>query len=320
MFEALGEPETLQLRERPTPTPGPGQVCVEVHAAGCNFADILIGQGKYQVKPALPFAPGSEVAGVISALGPRVDRFELGQRVLCLLTHGGYASHAWADQDQVFPIPEAMPFEDAAGFGVTYQTAYLGLIDRGQLQAGEWLLVHAAAGGVGLSALQIGRGLGAKVIATAGSQDKLDFCLAQGAHAAINYRDADWPQQVKALTSGRGADVIYDPVGGETFERSTKCIAFEGRLVVIGFASGEIPSIRLNRVMLKNIAVTGLHLGGYRELRPERVAEAMAALFALYEDAGVRPAITERYPLEQAPQALRAIAERRTTGKVVLLP
>lgn len=319
-FERWGEPETLARVSGEDPTPPPDGVVIDVAAIGCNFADILIGQGKYQVKPPLPFAPGSEIAGVVRLVGPGVTDLSPGARVMALLSYGGYASTVVADGAQVFELPEAMPFEEAACLGVAYQTAYLGLVDRGRLQAGETLLVHAAAGGVGLAAVQVGKALGARVIASAGSPDKIALAQAHGADAGIDYRTPDWHEQVKALTGGRGADVIYDPVGGEVFHLSTKCIAFDGRIVIIGFASGSIPEVKLNRVMLKNIAITGLHIWAYRNHAPQRLSDAMRALLALYEAGKIRLEVSQRYPLAQAATALRALAERRTVGKLVLIP
>ncbi|MDD9943552.1 MAG: NADPH:quinone oxidoreductase family protein [Myxococcales bacterium] len=319
-FHQLGEPNTLRLDTLPDPTPAPGEICIGVAAAACNFADILVGQGKYQIRPELPFAPGSEVAGTVVAVGAGLEAPKVGTRVLATLPFGGYASQVVTTASNVVPIPASMPFEHAAAFGVAYLTGYLGLVDRGALQRGETLLVHAAAGGVGMAALQIGKALGARVIASAGSEDKLALCRQQGADATINYRDAGWPEQVKELTGGRGADVVYDPVGGDTLHLSTKCIAFNGRIVIIGFASGQIPELKLNRVMLKNIAVTGLHVGAYREHDPKRLREGTSELLALYDDGRIAPIVSATYPLTQAGAALEALAARRSTGKIVLLP
>lgn len=319
-FQQWGEPEDLERVELPEPAAPADGVVIDVAAVGCNFSDILIGQGKYQVKPTLPFAPGSEIAGTVRAVGPDVTDLTPGTRVLALLPYGGYASAAVAKRAQVFPIPDSMPADEAACLGVAYQTAYLGLLDRGALKAGETLLVHAAAGGVGLAAVQVGKALGARVIATAGSEEKLALAKAHGADEGLNYRAPDWHTQVLALTGGRGADVVYDPVGGDVFHLSTKCIAFDGRIVVIGFASGTIPEVKLNRVMLKNIAVTGLHIWAYREHAPERLASAMRALIDLYGDGKIRLEVSQAYALQDAPLALRALASRKTVGKLVLKP
>jgi len=315
-----GEPSDLQLTELPDPQPGPRQVAIDVRASACNFFDILMVQGKYQVRPPLPFSPGGEVAGVVRAVGPGVDRIAPGDRVFAMLGWGGFASMALAPVDSVFKMPDSMSFEHGAAFGVVYQTSYFGLVYRAQLRAGETLLVHAAAGGVGLAAVQIGRALGARVLATAGSSAKLEIARQHGAEEAYDYTTPDWVERVKAATGGRGADVIYDPVGGDIFDLSTKCIAFGGRLLVIGFASGRIPSIQVNRILLKNIAVVGLHWGAYRQHDPARIPQAMDALFDLYTQGKLRPVVSSTWPLADAARALEEIASRRSVGKVLLLP
>jgi len=257
------------------------------------------------------------VAGRIRALGQGVAGFTPGQRVAAQVGYGGYASVVIADARRVQPLPAGMSSADGAALGVAYHTSYLALADRARLGAGEWLLVHAAAGGVGLAALQIGHALGARVIAGAGSQDKLDLCKQHGADATVNTREPGWAERVRELTGGRGADVIYDSVGGEVFEQSLKCIAWGGRLLVIGFSSGTIPELRLNRVLLKHIAVIGLNLGGYHERQPELLRAATEHLFELYAR-GVRPLIHARYPLVEAPRALAALASRESVGKLIL--
>lgn len=325
LMRAHGEPEMLERTELPDPPPQAGEVSIAVEAIGCNYADLLICRGKYQVKPALPFAPGSEVSGVVlkvgdALAGTQATDVKPGERVLAQLSHGGYASVAIADARRVHAIPTGMSAVTAAGFGVVYQTSYLALVDRAQLQAGETLLVHAAAGGVGLAALQIGKALGAKVIAAASTRDKLELCRAQGADATVCTDDEDWPAQVRELTGGRGADVVYDSVGGAITDGSLKHIAWGGRLLVIGFASGTIPSVALNRVMLKHIAVIGVNLGSYHEHAPERLKSAMQALFALHEQHGVRPHIHAVRPLSEAALALRALEAREVNGKLILVP
>jgi NADPH2:quinone reductase len=314
------EPKDLKLVELPDPTPGPGQVAIDVKAAGCNFFDILLVQGKYQVRPPRPFAPGGEVAGVIRAVGPEVDGLTVGDRVFALLGWGGYATVALAPAATVVRMPDGMSFEHGAAFGVVYQTSYFGLVYRAALRPGETLLVHAAAGGVGLAAVQIGAAIGARVLATASSPAKLEIARRHGADAAFDYSTPEWVDAVKTATGGRGADVIYDPVGGEVFDLSTKCIAFGGRLLVVGFASGVIPTIQVNRVLLKNIAIVGLHWGAYRQHDPEKIPQAMQALFALYERGAVTPVVSSTYPLRDAAAALDEIASRRSIGKVVLMP
>lgn len=316
----LGGPEALEREELTEAEPRPGEIAIDVKAIGCNFFDILITQGKYQVKPELPFAPGAEVAGLVRAAGDGVEGFSVGDRVCALLTYGGFASTVVAPLERVFPMPEEMGFEDAAALGVVYQTSYVALVPRASLKPGETLLVHAAAGGVGLAAVQIGVALGARVIGTAGTAAKLELVKANGADAVINYREEDFVDRVKELTGGRGADVIYDPVGGDTFDRSLKCIAFDGRLLVIGFAGGTIPTAKMNRVLLKNISLVGLHWGLYFEKDPQVVADAQRAIFELHREGKITPVISATYPLLEASAALEALGSRKTTGKVVLTP
>ncbi len=315
-----GEPSEMQYAEVADPTPGPGQVLIDVKAIGCNFPDILIVQGKYQMKPPLPFSPGLEVAGVVLAVGADVTRLRPGQRVFAMIELGAYAERAVADGTRVFAIPDAMSFEEAAAFALVNQTSYSALVHRAQMQPGEWLLVHAAAGGVGLAAVQIGKALGARVIATAGSAAKLEIARQSGADVLVDYRTEDWVERVKRVTDGHGADVIYDPVGGDVFDGSSKCIAFEGRLLVIGFAGGRIPEIAANRILLKNISVVGVHWGLYQERGSPLVDRWMADLLALVERGTLRPVVWKTFPLAQAAQALAAIATRESYGKVVLHP
>ncbi len=317
---AWGEPSDLRYGELPDPEPAAGEVVVEVRAIGCNFPDILMVQGKYQVKPPFPFSPGHEVAGLVRQVGAGVTPLRPGQRVLAMLGWGGYAERVLAPAARVFPIPDAMSFEEAAAFSLVYQTAYCALVHRAAIRAGEWLLVHGAAGGVGLAAVQLGRALGARVIATAGTAEKLEIARQSGADALINYRTEAWVDRVKALTGGAGADVVYDPVGGDVFDDSTRCLAFEGRLLVIGFAGGRIPSIAANRILLKNVSVVGVHWGLYQQRDSPLVDEWMAALMALYEKRQIRPVIFRTFPLRDAAQALRTIADRESHGKVVLIP
>ncbi len=315
-----GEPADLEYTEVPDPRPGPGQVLVETRAIGCNFPDILMVQGKYQVKPPLPFSPGHEVAGVVREVGEGVTRVRPGQRVLGMLGWGAYAGLAVAPERHTFVLPEAMSFEEGAAFGLVYQTSYCALVQRARLQPHEWLLVHGAAGGVGLSAVQVGKALGARVIATAGTEAKLEVARQSGADVLLDYRTEEWVERVKAVTGGEGADVIYDPVGGEVFDLSTRCIAFEGRLLAIGFAGGRIPSVAVNRVLLKNFSVVGVHWGLYQRRGSPLIDRWMDALFALYEKRQIRPVIYRTYPLRDAASALRALAERESYGKVVLVP
>ena len=315
-----GEPSEMQYAEVADPTPGPGQVLIDVKAIGCNFPDILIVQGKYQMKPPLPFSPGLEVAGVVLAVGADVTRLRPGQRVFAMIELGAYAERAVADGTRVFAIPDAMSFEEAAAFALVNQTSYSALVHRAQMQPGEWLLVHAAAGGVGLAAVQIGKALGARVIATAGSAAKLEIARQSGADVLVDYRTEDWVERVKRVTDGHGADVIYDPVGGDVFDGSSKCIAFEGRLLVVGFAGGRIPSIAANRILLKNMSVVGVHWGMYQTLGSPLVDQWMSALLTMHGKGQIWPVIYKTYPLAEAAKALAAIAARESYGKVVLIP
>jgi NADPH2:quinone reductase len=320
IMRALGEPEQLESVTLPERQPGPHEVSIDVKAIGCNFADVLICRGKYQLKPELPFSPGSEVAGFVRALGSAVQGLRVGQPVAAQVGYGAYASQVIADARRIQALPEGMPLADACALGVAYQTAYLGLVDRAHVKPGENVLVHAAAGGVGLATVQLGHALGARVIATASSSDKLELTRQHGADAALDTSQDDWPQRVLDLTGGRGADVVCESIGGDVFERSLKCIAWAGRLIVVGFSSGDIPALRMNRVMLKHIAVIGLNLGGYHERDPAALSRATGELFALYQQGRLRPVIHAKYPLAQAAVALAELAARRSVGKLILEP
>jgi NADPH:quinone reductase len=314
------DPSELRVREAPDPRLTPNGVLIEVRAAGCNFFDTLIVQGRYQVKPEFPFTPGGELAGVVRAVGGDVSGIRVGDRVLSSGNTGGFAELAVADARAVQVLPDGMSFDEGAALPIIYPTSYAGLVYRGDLRPGETLLVHAAAGGVGVAAVQIGRALGARVIATAGGREKCEIALREGAHAAIDYRSEDFVERVLEQTGGRGADVIYDSVGGDITDKSLKCIAWNGRLVIIGFASGQIPEIEANRILLKNIAVTGLHWSAYAEKEPERVADCFRALFQLYGRGQITPVIYRRYKLDEVPTALAALAGRETFGKVIIEP
>jgi NADPH2:quinone reductase len=314
------EPSQLAVREIAEPALEPGQIKVDVRAAGCNFFDILMVQGRYQVKPPLPFVPGGEIAGVVRELGEGVEDFAVGDRILAAPGVGGFAECTVVDAGGAFELPDAMSFEEGAALPIIYPTSYAGLVFRADLCAGEDLLVHAAAGGVGLAAVQIGKALGARVIASAGGAEKCEIARRHGADAVIDYSVEDFAERVLALTDGKGADVIYDSVGGEVSERSLKCIAWNGRLLVIGFASGRIPEFKANRIMLKNIAVTGLHWGAYTTQDPERVPIVFEALFELYAEGRIEPVIFERFPLDALPVALEALGSRKTYGKLVIMP
>lgn len=316
---AWGEPETMVLAETPVPAPGRDQILVRNRAAALNFFDVLQVQGKYQVKPPFPFTPGAEVAGVVEATGAEVNHVQPGDAVLALTHGGGLAEYSICEAARTFRTPAGMSFDEAAALPIVYHTTYYALCHRTTVTAGEWLLVHAGASGVGMAAIQMGKALGARVIATAGSAAKLEFAREQGADHAIDYTGGAWVEQVKQITGGRGADLIYDPVGGDVFDLSTKCIAAEGRLLVIGFAAGRIPSIQVNRILLKNMSVVGVFWGNYVQHNPAYVAHTQQALESLYAARKIRPVVRNRYPLEAAPAGLRDLAERKVVGKAVVL-
>jgi NADPH2:quinone reductase len=314
------EPAELAVREAPEPALRPGTMLVEVRAAGCNFFDILMARGQYQVRPPFPFVPGAELAGVVRAVASDVQDFAVGDRVFSAPGIGAFAERALVAANAAWRLPEGMSFEEGAAFPIVYPTSYAGLVNRAALRPGETLLVHAAAGGVGIAAVQIGKALGARVIATAGGPDKLAIAGQAGADVLIDYRQSDWVDAVKQATGGRGADVIYDSVGGDTTDLSLKCIAWNGRLLVIGFASGRIPEVKLNRVLLKNIAVVGLHWGAHAVHEPARVGETFRALFQLFAADKIRPVIFARHPLAELPAALDALGSRKSYGKIVVAP
>ena len=315
---AWGEPETMRLDEVEKTETLAGQVRIRNHAAALNFFDILQVQGKYQVKPPFPFTPGAEVAGVVDAVGAGVASVKEGDRVLAIPRGGAFAEYSLAPEASTFAMPQAMSFEEAASMPIVYQTGLFAMTHRYQIREGEWLLVHAGASGVGMAAIQIGKALGARVIATAGSEAKLAFAREQGADYTIDYTDAGWVDRVKEITGGQGADTIYDPVGGDIFDLSTKCVAGEGRILIIGFAAGRIPSIALNRVLLKNISIVGVLWGGYVLTHSEYEKQAHAALMKMYEARKIKPSVNAVYPFEEAPRGLRDLAERKVMGKAVL--
>jgi len=318
----LGGPGSLNLEDVDPGEPAEGMVRIKVRAAAINFPDALMVAGLYQSKPDLPFVPGVEVSGeVVSA--PSDAGFKAGDRVMALvdnagLTRGGYAEVTDAAPGSVSRMPDRMSFEEGAGFTLVFQTGWFGLHRRANLKAGETLLVHAGAGGVGSAAIQLGKAAGATVIATAGSDEKVDVCRRLGADYAINYKTGDFVEEVKRITGGRGADVVFDPVGGDVYDRSTKCIAFEGRIVIVGFTSGRIPQAAANHVLIKNYSVVGLHWGLYTKRAPELIAPAARALLDLYDSGKIKPHISARIPLSEAPRALAMVAEGKSTGKVIL--
>jgi NADPH2:quinone reductase len=318
----LGGPESLRLEEVAPSEPADGMVRIKVRAAAINFPDVLMVAGLYQVKPELPFVPGVEVSGEVMS-APASSGFKPGDRVMALLdsvglTRGGFAEVADAAPASMWRMPDNMPFEEAAGFTLIFQTGWFGLHRRANLQPGETLLVHAGAGGVGSAAIQLGKAAGATVIATAGSDEKVDLCLKLGADHAVNYKTQDFAEEVKKITGGRGADVVFDPVGGDVYDRSTKCIGFEGRIVVVGFTSGRIPQAAANHVLIKNYSVVGLHWGLYTRRAPELIPPAARALLDLYAAGKIKPHISSLLPLSQAPRALGLVGEGKSTGKVIL--
>ena len=318
MVDRWMEPAELEVREAPEPRAEPGKLAIEVRGAGVNFFDILMVQGKYQVRPPFPFVPGAELAGVVREVGEGVEGFAVGDRVLGTPGLGAFAEVVAVPAKETWKLPDAMSFEAAAGFGMTYPTSYAGLVFRANLQSGETLLVHAAAGGVGIAAVQIGKALGARVIGTAGGAEKCEVARRAGADAVIDYGAEDFVERVKELTDGKGADVIYDPVGGEIFDRSLKCIAWNGRLLVIGFASGTIPEVKVNRILLKNIAVVGLFWGAHAKKEPEKIAPTFQALFDLFEAGVLPPVIYKSYSFDELPVALEALGSRKSYGKIIV--
>ncbi|MCY4222206.1 MAG: NADPH:quinone oxidoreductase family protein [Thiotrichales bacterium] len=315
---AWGPPESLMVEEVPEPRPGPDDVLIQVRACGVNFADALIVQGTYQEKPLLPFTPGLEVAGEIVAMGRNVAGFATGQRVAALCATGGYAETVTAPAAVTVQIPDSMPYETAAGFLVAYGTAHVGLDYRARLGAGETLLVHGAAGGVGLAAVEVGKAMGATVIATAGSQDKRALASSRGADHVIDYRAGEFKDLVKMLTDDRGTDVVFDPVGGSVLAQSMRCIAWGGRLLVIGFAAGDIPQVPAGLVLVKNISLIGVYWGAYRMHDPAVITRSLHRLFKWFERGALRPMVSETLPLERAAQAMRRLLDREARGKIVL--
>jgi NADPH:quinone reductase len=309
----LGDLSTMTLDEVPVPTPGEGQVLVKVRAAALNFPDVLMAMGMYQERPPLPYTPGVELCGEVEGTGQRVLGAPSGGP-------GAFAEYALMDAAAAFPVPDGMPDEKAAALHLTYQTGHVGLHRRAHLQPGEWLLVHAGAGGVGSAAIQLGKAAGARVIATAGGPEKVQVCRDLGADHVVDYTADDFVPVVKEVTGGHGADVVYDPVGGDVFDRSRRCIAFEGRLVVVGFTSGRIPEAPANHLLVKNYSIVGLHWGLYKQHDPAVFGLVHEELTRLYEDGRIDPLVGQVLPLEEAPAALGKLAGRGTVGKVVLRP
>lgn len=308
----------LELRDVDSPPLAPTQVRIRVAAAGVNFADTLFINGKYQEKVEPPLVPGMELAGTVIETGAQVAGVAVGDRVMAAVTGGAFAEEAVAEQTDVIRLPETLDFVTAAGFPVAYGTSHLGLKAKASLRPGEVLVVHGAAGGVGLTAVEVGVAMGATVIATAGGPDKVKVALDHGAHHGIDYKAEDIRERVKALTGGRGADVIYDPVGGEVFDASLRSIAPDGRILVIGFASGTVPQVPANILLVKNVTVIGYWWGAYRKLNPTLVRESLAECVQWWADGKLHPHVSQTLPLEQAADALALLKSRAATGKVVL--
>lgn len=310
--------EALQWKELPTPEPKAGEVRIAIRAASLNFPDLLIVQNKYQMKPPLPFVPGSEYAGTVEAVGEGVKHLKVGDAVAAAGGTGGFGTHAIVNAALVMPLPAGFPFDDAAAFILTYGTTHHALVDRGQLKSGETLLVLGAAGGVGTAAIQIGKVLGARVVAAASSDEKCALCRSIGADATINYATANIRDELKQLTGGKGPDVVYDPVGGDLAEPVFRSIAWRGRYLVIGFAQGAIPALPLNLALLKGASIVGVFWGEFARREPKANAQALAELGRWYAEGKVKPVIDRRLPMRELPAAFALMGSRTVRGKVVM--
>lgn len=318
LCKAFGPAETLVLEEIASPEAKKNEVLLDVHAAGVNFPDTLIIEGKYQFKPPFPFSPGGEAAGVVTAVGEKVGHLKVGDRVMALTGWGSFAEEVAVPGYNVMPIPASMDFASAAAFGMTYGTSMHALKQRANLQPGETLLVLGASGGVGLAAVEIGKAMGAKVIAAASSAEKLEVAKAAGADELINYNESSLKDEVKRLTGGQGADVIYDPVGGDLFDAAIRSIAWNGRLLVVGFASGRIPELPVNLTLLKGAAVVGVFWGAFAQRQPQDNAANFQQLFAWYAAGKLKPLVSQTFPLAQAGEAINTLGQRKAVGKVVV--
>lgn len=319
LCESPDGPDALRWAEQPTPAPRPGEVRIAIRAASLNFPDLLITQGKYQFKPPYPFVPGAEYAGTIDALGEGVSGLAVGQPVAALAGTGGFGTHACVEASRVVPLPPGFPFEHAAAFAFTYGTSHHALVDRGALRAGETVLVLGAAGGVGTAAVQIAKAAGARVIAAASTDEKCAVCRDIGADDTINYATEDLRERLKALTGGRGPDVVYDPVGGDLAEAAFRSIAWRGRYLVIGFAAGGIPALPWNLPLLKGASVVGVFWGDFVRREPEANARSLAELSRWYAEGKVRPVIDTALPMAELATAYRRLAERDIRGKLVMV-
>ena len=314
----FGPVESHKVEEIADPRAEAGQVVVDVKAAGVSFPDVLIVQGKYQFQPPFPFSPGGEIAGIISEVGEGVVDWKVGDRVIAMTGNGGIAEKVVAFEMTLMPLPETMDFKDGAAFPLNYGTTYHALKQRGQLQAGETLLVTGAGGGVGTTAIEIGKAMGARVIAAASTDEKLEIAKNLGADEVINYSDGELKEKVKALTDGLGADVIYDPIGGDIFMQCMRCINWKGRVLVIGFASGPIPEVPTNLALLKGCSIVGVFWGRFTAAEPEENSQNFDELFALHAEGKLKPQITKSYSLNDAAEAISSLENRKATGKVVI--
>jgi NADPH:quinone reductase len=318
LCKAYGPPESLVLEDVPAPQPGAGEVLVDVHAAALNFPDVLMIQGKYQSQPPFPFSPAGEIAGVVAAVGEGVASPKVGDRVFGGTGFGGLAEQVAVKARALRPMPEGMSFAEASGISTTYGTSYYALKQRAALQPGETLLVLGAGGGVGLAAVELGKAMGARVIAAASTADKLAAAKAAGADELVDYSDGELKDKVKALTGGKGADVIYDPVGGDLFDQCMRCINWYGRILVIGFAAGEIPKVPINLILLKSCQLVGVFFGAWSQRAPDEAAANFREILDLYRAGRIRPMIGAEYPLNEFAAALRCLMERQAIGKVVV--
>ena len=320
IVKEFGVPEQMAVEEIPVPDPGPDEVLIEAHAIGVNFPDLMVIEGSYQILPEPPFSPGKEVAGVVTAVGSEVSGLKVGTRVMAQVEYGAYREQVLAAEAHTTVLPESVSFEEGAAFGLSYLTVYFALVRRAQLRPGETVLVTGAAGGVGTAGVQLAKALGAKVIAVGSTEERRALALEVGADHAIEPNTETFKERVFELTDGRGADVILESVGGDLFTASMRAIAWEGRLVIIGFASGEIPTVKAGYVLVKNMTLIGLQSSDYREREPETFQEAQEALLDLYGQGKIKVHVTATYPLEEAAKALKAIQNGQVWGKVVLIP
>ncbi|MBK8120452.1 MAG: NADPH:quinone oxidoreductase family protein [Sulfuritalea sp.] len=318
--EAFGPIDTLAIKELPSPAPGPRQLLVEVRAAAVNFSDALVVQGLYQVKPRLPFTPGAEISGIVESVGAEVADFRPGDRIIAVVGQGGFAQQCIADAARAMPLPAGMDFESGAALVLAYCTSLHGLKDRGHLKAGETLVVLGAAGGVGISAIEIGKAMGARVIAAASSDDKLALCRKVGADETLNYSTENLKDRINELTAGKGADVVYDAVGGPHTEPALRALAWRGRLLVVGFAAGGIPKIPLNLTLLKERSIVGVYWGEAMKHDPAGHLGNLQQLHQWFAAGTIRPVVSERFPLAAARDAVASIANRQVKGKIVVLP